>query len=516
MASVYRAKHSISNLELHLVHGCNFRCVSCSHYSNQPLPGMVSLADADRWLAAWGDRLSPRVFSLLGGEPTLHPDLPKFLTLARQHWPQAELRLVTNGSLLHKHPELPSILHRDRNVSLFLSLHHSSPAYGQFLQPILHLLGDWTRRWSIRVRFYDSYNNWTRRYWGEGNSMMPYNDGNPRRSWEICEAKAGPQLFEGKLWKCAPLAYLKLVDRKYGLAPAWAPYLAYQPLAPDCTDEELASFLAREEESACGMCPAQREPLALPLPFPSPAPPPIPAAWPRLTSGVYPLKVSDSQGCQGWRMFPIFQGTLGGGIAMRCHASVLSPGWTPHPPHTHTEEEILIVLTGEVELQIAAGRSESSHYRVRAGTLAYYPTHQPHTLRNVGKQPAAYVMFKWQGDGRLAARGSSGTRIVSFGHRDSPPVASGQPGFFPLPLLEGATHFLRRLEAHTTVLQPGAGYPVHADAYDVAIVLLRGTVETLDRRLSAGNIIYYAAGEPHGMRNVGAEPAFYLVFEFQP
>lgn len=30
----------------------------------------------------------------------------------------------------------------------------------------------------------------------------------------------------------------------------------------------------------------------------------------------------------------------------------------------------------------------------------------------------------------------------------------------------------------------------------------------------APSVIYYQAGEPHGMRNVGRQPARYLVFEF--
>ncbi len=66
------------------------------------------------------------------------------------------------------------------------------------------------------------------------------------------------------------------------------------------------------------------------------------------------------------------------------------------------------------------------------------------------------------------------------------------------------------------MLQPGAGYEPHADPYDVAILLLSGTVETLDRTLTAPGVIYYCAGEPHGMRNVGQDPARYLVFEFHP
>ena len=70
------------------------------------------------------------------------------------------------------------------------------------------------------------------------------------------------------------------------------------------------------------------------------------------------------------------------------------------------------------------------------------------------------------------------------------------------------------LHAHTSVVQPGGGYAAHVDAHDVAIVLHSGKVATLGRVLEGPAVIYYSAGESHGLRNVGSEPARYLVFEF--
>ena len=80
-------------------------------------------------------------------------------------------------------------------------------------------------------------------------------------------------------------------------------------------------------------------------------------------------------------------------------------------------------------------------------------------------------------------------------------------------ILGGRTAYLRHLHAHTTLLRPGAGYEPHADSYDVCIVTMAGTVKTLGERVEAPGVVFYAAGQPHGMRNVSDAPAHYLVFE---
>src|SRR5438045_65614 len=96
---------NIENLEIHVSHACNLTCEGCSHYSNQGHKGMLSLEEAERWMLLWNRRLRPAILSLLGGEPTLHPRLTEFVILSRRLWPASHLRLVTNGFLLHRHPE---------------------------------------------------------------------------------------------------------------------------------------------------------------------------------------------------------------------------------------------------------------------------------------------------------------------------------------------------------------------------------------------------------------------------
>ncbi|MBF0406262.1 MAG: radical SAM protein [Candidatus Riflebacteria bacterium] len=258
---------NLRNLEIHLTHCCNLSCESCSHYSNHEHTGHLSLDEADEWMSRWIRRVKPTTFSLAGGEPTLHPDLTKFIILSRKQWPDAHIQIITNGFLLNQHPDLPNVLSQVQNSSISISIHSNLPEYAERLFSIIDLLGKWVVKFGTRIKFRRSYNNWTRRYLGFGNSMEPFADGLMRQSWEKCPAKYCQQLFEGKIWKCAPLAYLHLQNKKFHISDKWNPYLAFQPLSPDSTDEMVAEFLRREEESCCNMCPANPAKFTPPLPF---------------------------------------------------------------------------------------------------------------------------------------------------------------------------------------------------------------------------------------------------------
>jgi len=256
----------MAQLELHVTHACNLTCESCSHYSDQGHKGMLDLATADRWLGWWSARLHPAYFNLMGGEPTLHPDLCSFVRLARRHWPASSLKLITNGFFLHRHPVLPEAL-SETGTLLAVSRHHGSPEYLEKFQPVESLVRDWERTRGVRLEIWGATGRWTRRYRGYGPAMLPYEDGQPRQSWTICPAKYCVQLHLGKLWKCPALAYLGMQNDRHQLGREWAPYLAYTPLAPECSDESLRAFLAHEEEFYCGMCPAVSQPFQLPSPL---------------------------------------------------------------------------------------------------------------------------------------------------------------------------------------------------------------------------------------------------------
>ena len=259
-------KPMIGRLEIHVTHVCNLACESCSHYSNHGHKGHLDLEQADRWLADWSPRVAVRAFTLLGGEPTVHPKLVQFVPLVRKHWPEARISIITNGFFLDRHPALPLALAAAGNAEVRLSVHHHSPEYRDRIKPSIDLLRRWRADHRISVIVADFPALWTRRYIGYGDEMEPFEDGAPRESWQICPARNCMQLFEGKLWKCAPIAYLQLQKRKFRLSPKWDRYLEYEPLRPDCDDDALAAFVAREDESICSMCSSR--PIAFDLPNP--------------------------------------------------------------------------------------------------------------------------------------------------------------------------------------------------------------------------------------------------------
>ena len=241
------------------------------------------------------------------------------------------------------------------------------------------------------------------------------------------------------------------------------------------------------------------------------------------TSWLEPLRLPLAQdSATGFKAHGIYAGATRCLAYMECHASVLSPGHRPHEPHLHPEEEVLVVIDGRAELELVGDGGRLERHPVEKGSFAYYPLGQAHTIENVSDEPVVYLMFKWSGgkanldSSGIDVDGSSllSTAVYEEPVRVTETTQGRDPGFTATHLFKGPTAHLTALQCHASRLDAGAGYEAHIDAYDVGIVLLEGALETLDSRVEAPAVIFYSAGEPHGMRNAGESPASYLVFEF--
>jgi quercetin dioxygenase-like cupin family protein len=75
---------------------------------------------------------------------------------------------------------------------------------------------------------------------------------------------------------------------------------------------------------------------------------------------------------------------------LEMHITTLNPGESPHPPHQHVDEEMMIVKEGTLEtLQNGVAR------RAGPGSIIFQASNEMHGLRNVGQTPATYYVIKW-------------------------------------------------------------------------------------------------------------------------
>jgi quercetin dioxygenase-like cupin family protein len=72
------------------------------------------------------------------------------------------------------------------------------------------------------------------------------------------------------------------------------------------------------------------------------------------------------------------------------HTTMLKPGGSPHPPHTHKNEELIIVKEGAVEAYV------NGEWKLApTGSLIFFASNVPHTVRNTGTVPATYHVVNW-------------------------------------------------------------------------------------------------------------------------
>jgi len=245
-----------------------------------------------------------------------------------------------------------------------------------------------------------------------------------------------------------------------------------------------------------------------------PPPAEIGITKPYLTNLIHQLQMPLKNDIKtGWKSYRIFHGSSSKCFYFGCYISVLNQGKSPHIPHSHSAEELLIVLDGTIDIVIAKDSRDKNPKieNIKRNSCVYYPAYQYHTLYNSGCEPVTYLIFKWDSN-KPQNKNTMGTNFFSLSPNNMSKL--NKKNFYKYLLFEGRTKYLNKLHAHFSIIQPGFAYQPHEDSYEVAIWVLNGKLETLDTEIHSNSIILYGAGHSHGMRNIGNIPATYLVFEF--
>jgi quercetin dioxygenase-like cupin family protein len=76
---------------------------------------------------------------------------------------------------------------------------------------------------------------------------------------------------------------------------------------------------------------------------------------------------------------------------LEVHETTLNPGKSPHAPHKHPNEEMLVIRQGTVEALV-----NGEWKRVGPGSVIFNASNKLHGLRNVGTEPAVYTVINFK------------------------------------------------------------------------------------------------------------------------
>lgn len=101
--SEYDSVYDGVELEMHIVDHCNLNCAGCNHFCSLAEPFYISIESFTDQLKLVKEKIpSLKWLMLLGGEPTLHPQLLDLCIIARNLFPDITIEILSNGKDLSK------------------------------------------------------------------------------------------------------------------------------------------------------------------------------------------------------------------------------------------------------------------------------------------------------------------------------------------------------------------------------------------------------------------------------
>jgi len=191
--------------EVHLTDHCNLNCAGCSHFSSIAseyyLDCQTFEMDCKRLYELTHGKIER--IHLLGGEPLLHPELNRIMTIAGKYFNDGVIELITNGILLLKQQEKFWEICKKFGITIIITKYPIRRDDEKIIKM--------TEKYKIDLE-----------YWGGEEKtfhQIPFDiDGeqDPKESFKKCETKnLCIQLREGKLYTCHTAAYIKIFNEYF-------------------------------------------------------------------------------------------------------------------------------------------------------------------------------------------------------------------------------------------------------------------------------------------------------------
>ena len=264
--------HWLPYLEWMVTTSCDLACPGCDRFIDYQHNWTEDFDILSHNMKAWSNKLDPDNFTIIGGEPLIHPRIYDIIEESRKHFDHAKIEIYTNGFLLPKKKNIFKFLKKLGNCKVSITLHNRDEKlrnliwkniYNYFLN-----LDNWRQvkehHWisgSIEFEVTDTTKGGWYDYRQKINGKLkPWNDRNPESSYKNCGVNIYPIIYNNRLYKCPPISMVRTHAEKYNLMDDddWKPYVEYSGLGLDCSEEELEEFIENimKPHSICAMCPA--------------------------------------------------------------------------------------------------------------------------------------------------------------------------------------------------------------------------------------------------------------------
>lgn len=259
-------------LEWMVTTSCDLACPGCDRFIDYDHRWHEEFEEMKSNMTAWSKRLDPDNFTIIGGEPLIHPDIYEIIKHSRECFDHARVEVYSNGFFLPKRDKLLEVLIDTQPTKLSITLHNNDQKVRDKIQTNIeeNIIRDleWKEvqhgLWKyqdVELEITDpTIGGWYDYRQTINGKLKPWTDNNPEQSYQACSANIYPIIYKNRLYKCPPISMLETHAKKYGLIDDkdWEPYLKYKGLEINCSEYELAGFVSNvfAPHTICNMCPA--------------------------------------------------------------------------------------------------------------------------------------------------------------------------------------------------------------------------------------------------------------------
>lgn len=201
--------------------------------------------------------------------------------------------------------------------------------------------------------------------------------------------------------------------------------------------------------------------------------------------------------------------------SLEIHTSTLEPGNAPHPSHTHTdEEELIIVKEGKLRATI-----KDQTRILGPGSVALAIPGEEHGFFNGGDTRTTYYILKFKSKSPLnTERGKNAGGSFMIDWNDMALVKSEKGG--RRNTFDRSTSMFERFEMHVTTLNKGlVSHAPHQHKAAEIIILIKGNAEMqigdTHSKMEPGDLVFLESQVLHALKNVGDVPCEYFAFQWQ-